>query len=74
MRVLVDFFVVLRVVLFAGLGRQLTLSSPLPLSCSPRAGPEADPRAGMAALIRRILEDARGFAPKRATATTARVV
>ena len=57
---------VLRVVPFA--------ASPLPLFRSPRAGPEADPRAGMANLVRRILEDARGFAPERAAATAARVV
>ena len=63
MRVLLVFFVVLR-----------ALSSPLPLSRSPRAGPEADPHAGMADLVQRILEDARGFAPERAAATAARVV
>ena len=74
MRVLLDFLVVLCVVSYASMGRELTLSSPLLLSRSPRAGPEADPRASMAALVRRILEDARGFAPERAAATAARVV
>ena len=41
---------------------------------SPRAGPDVDPRTGMAALVRRILEEACGFAPGRAAATAARVV
>ena len=59
---------------YASMDRELTLSSPLLISRSPHAGPEADPCAGMATLVWHILEDARGFAPERTAATAMRVV